>query len=323
MDDNVLIQTENLHVRFPRQNGDIYAARSLNLEVKEGETLALVGESGSGKTSTGHALVRLLRPESGTIRFEGEDVTRIRGKRLARYHGLAQLIFQDPFASLNPFHTVSYHLQRPLRRLGGLSPKTARKRCQELLAQVGLTPSATFESKYPHELSGGQRQRVAIARSLAADPRFVVCDEPISMLDVSLRAGILQLLESLQASQGLSYLYITHDLASARYLSQRIAVMYGGSLVEIAEAEELIQAPAHPYTQLLLQASVSPPGQEIARLPEKEPGAPDLGITRRGCPFAPRCLYALPKCAKEMPQLIPVAPGHESACFLLSPSQGN
>ncbi|PSR29677.1 MAG: ABC transporter ATP-binding protein [Sulfobacillus benefaciens] len=321
MASNVLIQTNDLHVRFVRQKQlDIFAVRSLNLEVHEKETLALVGESGSGKTTTGHALVRLLQPESGTIRFEGEDVSRIRGKRLERYHSRAQLIFQDPFASLNPFHTVSYHLQRPLRRLGHLSPKRAREVCHDLLAQVGLTPTATFENKYPHELSGGQRQRVAIARALAADPVFIVADEPISMLDVSLRAGILHLLESLQADQGLSYLYITHDLASARYLAQRIAVMYGGSLVEIAPAADLVQAPAHPYTRLLLQASSSSWGQDLAPLPEKHPGAPDLTITRKGCPFAPRCLHAMKKCEQEMPELIPVASDHEAACFLVSSS---
>ena len=319
MDSDVLIQTENLHVRFSRQKEpDIYAVRSLNLTLKEKETLALVGESGSGKTTTGQTLVRLLRPNLGTIRFNGEDVSRIRGKSLARYHSRAQLIFQDPFASLNPFHTVSYHLQRPLRRLRKLSSKEAREACSELLAQVGLTPHATFENKYPHELSGGQRQRVAIARSLAANPLFIVADEPISMLDVSLRAGILQLLESLQAKQGLTYLYITHDLASARYLSQRIAVLYGGSLAEIATAEDLVQHPAHPYTQLLLQASVQSPGKEAVPLPEKHPGAPDLSMNRPGCPFAPRCLYAWKKCEEEMPQLIPIAPHHEVACFLTS-----
>ncbi|MDA8204453.1 MAG: ABC transporter ATP-binding protein [Thermaerobacter sp.] len=313
MNANAIIETDNVTVRFPRPSGqDIVAVRAVNLFVASRETVALVGESGSGKTTLGHTLVRLLRPSAGKVWFHGRDVSLIHGTALARYHGDAQLIFQDPFASLNPFHTVSYHLQRPLRRLRRLGRSEAQEMARELLTRVGLTPATTYQDRYPHELSGGQRQRVAIARALAADPTFIVADEPVSMLDVSLRAGILRLLMSLQAQQGLSYLYVTHDLASARYLAQRIAVMYGGSIVEVANAEDLIRRSAHPYTQLLLAASTGTLGTD---LPETQQVAPDLSQGRRGCPFAPRCPVVMPICHEEMPEPVAVGPNHVAACF--------
>jgi peptide/nickel transport system ATP-binding protein len=310
-----LVSTENLSVRFARQGAsDLVASRNVNLHIDAKETLGLVGESGSGKTTIGRALVRLIVPSGGTVRFDGQDVSHIRGGALTRYHRHAQMIFQDPFASLNPFHSVGHHLRRPLTRLRHLQGRKRQEALDELLTLVGLTPSSVFQEKYPHELSGGQRQRVSIARALAGGPSFIVADEPVSMLDVSLRAEILTLLESLQESRDLSYLYITHDLASARYLSHRIAVMYGGSLVEIATADELVQNPAHPYTKLLLSAT--PGSTHTGSLPEKMQGAPDLSADRIGCPFAPRCPSSMSKCTQMMPELLDVTTNHQSACFL-------
>lgn len=309
-----VMEVENLTIRFSRRNAaDILAVRAVSMVIGERETVALVGESGSGKTTTGRALVRLIRPTIGTLRFKGHDVTRIRGHQLKNYHKDAQLIFQDPFASLNPFHTVAYQIQRPLIKLRHMSGQDARQAVGELLVKVGLTPTATYAEKYPHELSGGQRQRVSIARSLAGNPSLVVADEPVSMLDVSLRAEILSLLKSLQEGRKLSYLYITHDLASARYLSHRIAVMYGGSIVEVTGADNLIKSPAHPYTHLLLAASV---GSVATSLPETQPGSPDLTEFRTGCPFAPRCPQVMDRCWQEMPPLLDVEPEHSVACFL-------
>ncbi len=314
MKDNAVIRAENLTIRFARRKmPDILAVRSVSLSIGEKETVALVGESGSGKTTMGRALVRLLRPSRGTVWFKGQNVTTIHGKRLRHYHSQAQLIFQDPFASLNPFHTVGYHLERPLMNLRGLSERVARETVSDLLMQVGLTPTLVYQRKYPHELSGGQRQRVAIARALAGNPALVVADEPISMLDVSLRAEVLRLLQSIQEQHGLSYLYITHDLASARYLAHRIAVMYGASIVEMATAETLVRSPAHPYTHLLLAASV---GSATDALPETQSGAPDLTESRVGCPFAPRCPLVMDRCRVETPPLVEVEPDHVSACFL-------
>ncbi len=315
MASNFLVSADHLTIRFPRTNApDLIASRAVNLDIATRETVALVGESGSGKTTTGRALVRLLTPSAGKVWFEGKDVTHIRGQALMRYHRNAQMIFQDPFASLNPFHTVAHHLARPLTRLRHLKGHEREEALDEILTLVGLTPTAIYREKYPHELSGGQRQRVAIARALAGGPSFIVADEPVSMLDVSLRAEILTLLESLQERRGLSYLYITHDLASARYLAHRIAVMYGGSLVEVAPAEDLIQAPAHPYTRLLLAAT--PGSAHTGPLPETMQSAPDLSEDRQGCPFAPRCPAVMDRCTKTMPAMITVADGHQAACYL-------
>ncbi len=310
----MLMQTEDLTIKFTRPGAsDILASRRVNLHIAKRETLALVGESGSGKTTVGRAMVRLLNPTSGKILFDGKDVSHIGGHGLVVYHRHAQMIFQDPFASLNPFHTVAHHIVRPLVRLRHLKGHAQQEALDELLTLVGLTPTALYREKYPHELSGGQRQRVAIARALAGGPAFIVADEPVSMLDVSLRAEVLALLQSLQDKKDLSYLYITHDLASARYLAQRVAVMYGGEVVEVAPSEDLIQSPAHPYTRLLLAAT---PGAPEGELPETQQGSPDLSENRVGCPFAPRCPYAMEKCLETMPDLIEVAPGHTAACFL-------
>ncbi len=312
-DNKLVLEADCVTVRFKRRRQpDILPVRSVSMTIAERETLALVGESGSGKTTVGRTLVRLLRPAEGSLYFHGRNVTKITGDALRQYHGQAQLIFQDPFASLNPFHTVGYQLKRPLRKLRRMSELEARRVVPELLTQVGLSPTS-YQEKYPHELSGGQRQRIAIARALAGNPTLVVADEPVSMLDVSLRAEILTLLESLQQQRNLSYLYITHDLASARYLAHRIAVMYGGTIIEVAAAENLVRAPAHPYTHLLLAASL---GAITNTLPETQSGSPNLSVNRVGCPFAPRCPQVMDRCHRETPPLVSVEPDHKSACFL-------
>ena len=310
-----LIRAEHLSVRYRRaRGGDILACRDLTLTIQAEETVALVGESGSGKSTIGKTFVRLLEPSGGHLWFRDRDVAHLAGSALMDYHRAAQMIFQDPFSSLNPWHTVAHHLRRPLARLQHLRGAAAESEIDRLLEQVNLTPTGQFRDKYPHELSGGQRQRVAIARALAANPVFIAADEPISMLDVSLRADVLRLLESLQSRHALSFLYITHDLASARYLAHRIAVVYGGSLVELAEAGELVEHPAHPYTRLLLAATPGSPMTDA--LPETEQSAPDLSPMRAGCPFAPRCPHVMDRCREVMPDWTPVAPEHSVACHL-------
>jgi len=310
-----LLRAEHLSVRYRRaRGGDILACRDLTLTVHAEETVALVGESGSGKSTIGKTFVGLLEPSAGHLWFRDRDVAHLTGTGLMEYHRAAQMIFQDPFSSLNPWHTVAHHIRRPLARLQHLRGAAAETEIDRLLEQVNLTPTGQFRDKYPHELSGGQRQRVAIARALAANPTFIAADEPISMLDVSLRADVLRLLESLQHTRALSFLYITHDLASARYLSNRIAVVYGGSLIELAEAGELVEHPAHPYTRLLLAAT---PGSPLtAPLPETEQSAPDLSPTRQGCPFAPRCPSVMPQCREVMPRWTSAAANHDVACHL-------
>lgn len=269
--------------------------------IRKGEVLSLVGESGSGKTTIGRALVRILKPSGGTIKVAGKDVTHIHGNTLKNYRRDAQMVFQDPFGSLNPVKTIEKHLTFPLKKHRGIRGSKLYQKVGELLEQVGLTPVNDIRTKFPHELSGGQRQRLAIARALAVNPKFVVADEPISMLDVSIRAGILQLMNNLKAEFGLSYLYITHDLASARYFGDRIMVMYGGKIMEIAESKQLIKNPRHPYTRLLLAAT--PGSHQNINLTDDSNEPPNLGIERKGCPFAFRCPLATDICREEMPAL--------------------
>lgn len=296
----------------------IVPVNDISLDIAAGEVVALVGESGSGKTTVGRTLLRILNPDSGVIRFDGEDVTRIRGKALVRYRASVQMIFQDPFGSLNPAHTVAHHLRLPLEKSGVRQGQEAA--VDELLTVVGLTPVSQLRAKYPHELSGGQRQRVAIARALARKPRLLVADEPVSMLDVSIRAGVLQLMKRLQEEQGLGYLYITHDLASARYFANRIAVMYGGHIVERGHAREIVRHPVHPYTQLLMAAT--PGTGQWASLPQTSSRAPDLRAGRLGCPFAPRCPLVIDRCHEEMPALAPKDSEHQVACWVAGFSSG-
>ncbi len=317
--DNKLVEVENLVVRFPiLDNGHrayIRPVDEVSFTIDSGEVLALVGESGSGKSTIAKALLRIVEPQSGTIRVQGNDVTHWRGGRLTTYRKNVQMVFQDPFGSLNPVRTVEHHIAYPLQKHRHLHGRALRDMVGSLLERVGLTPVEETRVKYPHELSGGQRQRVAIARALAVNPKFLVADEPISMLDVSIRAGILKLLNELRSEFNLGYLYITHDLASARYFGHRIMVLYGGKVMETAPSQELIRNPSHPYTRLLLAAT---PGSGLdGPLPETSNQAPSLIEGRTGCPFAERCPLVVDACRKEDPPVVRLSEGHEVACHVV------
>ncbi len=278
------------------------ALNGIDLDLYRGEVIALVGESGSGKSTVLRVLSRLEAPTSGTLIFKGKNLLadEPHGASLA-YRRQVQMIFQDPFGSLNPVHRVAHHLERPLRRHGRASTKAeALARTKELLETVGLHPAADFASKFPHEMSGGQRQRVAIARALAPDPDLILADEPISMLDVSIRMGILNLMDDLRTKRGLGYLYVTHDIASARYIADRTMVMYAGHIVEGGPSTLVMAEPLHPYTKLLLEAVPDPRGDIFRPLPAKS-GQPVLVDPPPGCPFAPRCNDVMPRCNDENP----------------------
>lgn len=300
-----LVEVKELKVRFPVRDGRkksfITPVDRVSFHISEGEVLALVGESGSGKSTIGRALVRVLKPSGGSIFVKGKKVNEIKGKELKKYRGLVQMIFQDPFGSLNPVRKVEKHVTFPLKKYQGCRGAELDRQIDALFERVGLTPVSEMRKKYPHELSGGQRQRLAIARTLAVHPEFMVADEPTSMLDVSIRAGILEMMNELKRDMNLSYLYITHDLASARYFGDRIMVMYGGNIMEMAGSRELIQKPLHPYTQLLLAAT--PGSSSRVELSGLSNEAPDLSEGRKGCPFAHRCPLASDICRQEMPPL--------------------
>lgn len=295
---------------------NLHALTDVSFSVHRGEVISVVGESGSGKSTTARLIARLIAPTSGEIHFDGVNVLEKepRGPSL-KYRSDVQMVFQDPFGSLNGVHSIGHHLTRPLK----IHKKTrgrgeTRDAMEELLKTVGLEPAAAYASKFPHQLSGGQRQRVAIARALAPDPKLLLADEPISMLDVSIRMGILNLMDRLKHERGLAYLYITHDLASARYIGDRTHVMYAGRMVEGAPSEELVFNPAHPYTKLLLSA-VPDPRSGRTRV-EARGEVPSLVNPPPGCPFAARCPHVMPVCREVMPAAVDVAPGHWVRCHL-------
>ncbi len=317
-----LLEVRNLSVRYPakptllgRPTAWVHAVEDVSLDLAPGETLGLVGESGCGKSSLGRAIVRLVEPVSGTIRFQGEEITHLRGEPLRRLRRGLQMVFQDPFGSLNPRRTIGQSVAEALeihRLAGDRARRTAR--VSELLTAVGLDPGLV--GRYPHEFSGGQRQRIGIARALAVEPKLIVCDEPVSALDVSVQAQIVNLLHDLQRDRGLAYLFIAHDLAVVEHLSQRILVMYLGRVVETAPARELLAAPRHPYTQALISAvPVVDPTSRRQRL--VLPGeAPSPLAPPPGCPFHPRCPIAEARCRAELPLLREIQPGHQVACHL-------
>jgi peptide/nickel transport system ATP-binding protein len=318
-DRTALLQVQEVTKHFPagRGRGMVHAVDGVSLTLPRGSITAIVGESGSGKSTLARLFARLLKPTSGRLLLDGQPVSSGRGGR-RRYAQQVQMVLQDPFASLNPVHDVRYHLTRPLK-VHGLGPsRSLEESLHALLERVALTPPGQFLGKYPHELSGGQRQRVAIARALAVRPRVLLADEPVSMLDVSIRLGVLNLLADLRETEGLTILYITHDIASARYLADEIAVMYAGRLVESAPALSLTDLPAHPYTQLLLSAAPDPDRPEPAPVAGRGT-VPSLLAPPTGCRFHPRCPYAMPVCPQSVPPLAEVAPGHVSACWLHSP----
>jgi peptide/nickel transport system ATP-binding protein len=293
----------------------VHAVDDVSLVLPRSGITAVVGESGSGKSTLARMLARLTVPTSGQLLLDGAAVpASSRGRR--EYASDVQMVLQDPFSSLNPVHDVRYHLARPLRVHGlGGQGATLEEAMTGLLERVALTPAEMFLSKYPHELSGGQRQRVAIARALAVRPRVLLADEPVSMLDVSIRLGILNLLADLRARDGLSILYITHDIASARYLADTIIVMYAGQVVESGPAAAVTDQPSHPYTQLLLSAAPDPDRAQPPSLAGR--GAPpSLVSPPPGCRFHPRCPHAMTVCAETLPPGFPVAAGQASACWL-------
>jgi oligopeptide transport system ATP-binding protein len=317
-----LLEVQNLKVNFPVRQGlfgrpraFLKAVDDVSLWILPGETLGLVGESGCGKTTLGRAVVRLIEPTDGRIFFEGEEISRMPGAELRARRRKFQMIFQDPFGSLNPRMTAGEIIGEALD-IHKLAPNSAARKARiaELLAAAGLNGS--HAQRYPHEFSGGQRQRIGIARAVAVSPRLIVCDEAVSALDVSVQAQIINLLRDLQRQHGLAYLFIAHDLAVVEHISQRVAVMYLGKIVETGDAREVVGAPRHPYTQALISAvPVVDPASKRRRIilsgtvpsPINPPG---------GCPFHPRCPVAEPRCAKEVPTFRELSTGHWAACHL-------
>jgi len=319
-----LLEVRNLVKHFPagggvlaRESGVVKAIDDVSFDIRRGETLGLVGESGCGKTTTGRCILQLERATSGRILFEGTDVTTLKGEALRDVRRRVQVIFQDPYASLNPRMTIGQILAEPLKVHGIVADPAAREaRVQELLQQVGLLPQ--HARRYPHQLSGGQRQRVGVARALAMEPSLIVCDEPVSALDVSIQAQIINLLEDLQSRLGLTYLFIAHDLSVVRHISDRVAVMYLGKIVEIADRSALYEEPLHPYTRALLSAVPIPdPALEAKRERTVLRGeVPSALQPPPGCVFHPRCPLAVERCSAEIPPLREIKPGHWAACHL-------
>jgi peptide/nickel transport system ATP-binding protein len=310
------------HLRLFGQPRGVQAVENASLALRPGRCTALVGESGSGKTTVARLLARLYNATAGELRFRGEPIGTKGLRGLRKYRSHVQLIFQDPFSSLNPVHTVKYHLRRPLRLHGhARTSALVDEQVKLLLERVNLTPAEQFMNKYPHELSGGQRQRVAIARALAANPEVLLADEPVSMLDVSIRLDVLNVLLRLKEEDRLALLYITHDIASARYFADETLVMYAGQMVEGGPSEAVTQTPKHPYTQLLLQAAPDPDrmlaGGQEAQTPLTARGEPPSLITPpSGCRFHPRCPFAMPVCRQAFPPRTDLGEGHWTHCYL-------
>ena len=289
----------------------VHAVDNVSVRLDAGRVTAFVGESGAGKTTVARILARIIKPDSGSVLLDGKPAPAGRPRSYARQ---VQMVFQDPFASLNPVHRVRHDLERPLK-IHHLANGSAGKAVDGLLGRVALKPPAQYADKFPHELSGGQRQRVAIARALAVRPRVLIADEPVSMLDVSIRLGILNLLADLRREENLAILYVTHDIASARYLADVIVVMYAGQLVEAAPSAELTDNPGHPYTQLLLSAAPDPDrAQPVALTARGAP--PSLLAPPSGCRFHPRCPHAMDVCARKAPPSVTLGDGHIAACWL-------
>jgi oligopeptide transport system ATP-binding protein len=320
-DGQVLLRAEHVRKYFPIRTGilqrevaRVHAVDDVSLEVRAGETLGLVGESGCGKSTLARCLVRLHGLTAGSVSFAGRDISRLSRRRLRPLRREIQMVFQDPYASLNPRKRVGAILGDPLRIHHSGSRRQIRERVRELLELVGLSPEHV--NRYPHEFSGGQRQRIGVARALALHPRLIIADEPVSALDVSIRAQVINLLDDLQDDLGLTYIFIAHDLGVVRHVSDRIAVMYLGKIVEISPAEELYRRPVHPYTEALLSA-VPVPDPDLAARREQiviEGDVPSPVAPPAGCRFHPRCRYATEVCTREEPPLAEHVPGHLAAC---------
>lgn len=316
-----LLKVDNLVKHFPiyggllsRQVAAVKAVQNISFELKKGETLGLVGESGCGKSTLGRCLIRLIEPSSGTLYFKGENITNASGNRLRDLRKSMQIIFQDPYASLNPRMTVGAILEEPLI-IHNLYPneKARKERVQELINLVGLRPE--HATRYPHEFSGGQRQRVGIARALAVNPELIICDEPVSALDVSIQAQVINLLMELQKKLGLTYVFIAHDLKVVEHVSTKVAVMYLGQIVEMADATELYKNPKHPYTKALLSAIPIPDPKPREERIILTGDVPSPISPPEGCYFNPRCPMASEECRKTRPQLLENSPSHFVSCL--------
>jgi oligopeptide transport system ATP-binding protein len=320
---DILVNVRDLKMYFPvtaglifqRKIADVKAVDGINFEVKKGETLGLVGESGCGKSTTGRAILQLYKPTAGSVDFGGTELTKLKGNDLRRMRRRMQMIFQDPYASLNPRMSVGSIIGEPLQ-IHGLSKGGAarRERIQELMRVVGLNPY--YANRYPHEFSGGQRQRIGIARALAVEPDFIVADEPVSALDVSIQAQIINLMEDLQHQFGLTYLFIAHDLSVVRHISDRVGVMYLGKMMEMADRNELYENPLHPYTKALLSA-VPVPDPSVENSRERIILTGDVPSPLRpppGCVFNTRCPIAIEECRQVLPEWRDVGGGHMVAC---------
>ena len=315
-----LLEVRHLKKHFPirrgfwsRTVGHVKAVDGVSFDILPGEVLGLVGESGCGKTTTGRCILRLIEPTSGEVLFEGEDVLQLERGDMRRLRRRMQIIFQDPYSSLNPRITVGGMLAEALKIHRIAEGETAQARIRHLLEVVGLFPE--HASRYPHEFSGGQRQRIGIARALSVDPKFIVCDEPVSALDVSVQAQVINLLQDLQKEFDLTFLFIAHDLAVVEHISDRVAVMYLGKLMELADSEELYRNPLHPYTRALLAAIPVPEPKARRERIELEGDVPSPANPPPGCPFHPRCPIATAECAEVVPEFRDVGNGHYVACI--------
>jgi len=319
----VLLEIKNLKKYFDVSKGFlkkdktyVQAVDDVSFKIHKGETLGLVGESGCGKSTTGRTIIRLYEPTDGSIVFKGEDITKLKPSEMKKYRKAIQMIFQDPYASLNSRMTVGDIVREPLDIHNIGTPESRKKIVEDLLDAVGLNPD--HAARYPHEFSGGQRQRIGIARALAVEPEFIICDEPISALDVSIQAQVINMLEDLQRDRGLTYLFIAHDLSMVKHISDRIGVMYLGKIVELTDADELYSNPKHPYTQALLSA-IPIPDPEVAKKNQRillEGDVPSPINPPSGCRFRTRCQYAMDICAAEEPVTRELSEGHYCACHL-------
>ncbi len=311
---SVILETQNLKTYFNTPRGKLHAVDDVSISIARGETLGVVGESGCGKSTFGRTIIHLTEPTSGKILFEGNDITKVSKKECKELRRNIQMIFQDPYASLDPRMSITQLIEEPLLIYGLCANKQERQKYVfELMDTVGI--ARRFANSYPHELDGGRRQRIGIARALSLKPKFIVCDEPVSALDVSIQAQVLNLLQDLQKEMGLTYMFITHDLSVVKHISTNICVMYMGTVVEKSEAKELFREPKHPYTKALLSAIPRPVVDRNRKRIVLKGEVTSPIEPQPGCRFAPRCEHAKDRCFRENPPLVDMGGGHCCACF--------